>query len=76
MADVDRCVYCGVEIPEGRQVCPGCESPMTTFGVTRERLTKYVAMLERKPLEVSNRKERRKAQAEKRRRQKAEKRKP
>ena len=20
----DRCVFCGAEIPEGRQVCPGC----------------------------------------------------
>ena len=23
---VDRCVVCGVEIPEGRQICPSCES--------------------------------------------------
>lgn len=22
----NRCVFCGVEIPEGRQVCPNCES--------------------------------------------------
>ena len=26
MADADRCVTCGAIIPEGRQVCPVCES--------------------------------------------------
>ena len=23
--NVDRCICCGEIIPEGRQVCPGCE---------------------------------------------------
>lgn len=22
----NKCVFCGVEIPEGRQVCPNCET--------------------------------------------------
>lgn len=26
MADADRCVFCGEIVPEGRQVCPRCES--------------------------------------------------
>ena len=26
VTDVDRCVCCGEIIPEGRQVCPACES--------------------------------------------------
>lgn len=26
MSDADRCVCCGDIIPEGRQVCPNCES--------------------------------------------------
>lgn len=25
MADADRCVCCGIIVPEGRQVCPQCE---------------------------------------------------
>ena len=26
MGDADRCVYCGEIIPEGRLICPMCES--------------------------------------------------
>ena len=26
MEGVERCVCCGAEVPEGRQVCPSCES--------------------------------------------------
>ncbi len=25
MAGSERCLFCGAEIPEGRQVCPDCE---------------------------------------------------
>lgn len=24
----DRCLYCGEIIPEGRQICPGCEDAL------------------------------------------------
>lgn len=27
----DRCIVCGVIIPEGRQVCPNCESKLKTM---------------------------------------------
>lgn len=26
---MNTCICCGVEIPEGRQVCPNCEAPGT-----------------------------------------------
>lgn len=25
MAEIDTCVCCGEEVPEGRQVCPSCD---------------------------------------------------
>jgi predicted nucleic acid-binding Zn ribbon protein len=27
MADAERCLMCGIIIPEGRQVCPACGAP-------------------------------------------------
>ncbi|MBP3391913.1 MAG: hypothetical protein J6L76_03900 [Clostridia bacterium] len=30
MNDVDICVCCGVPVPEGRMICPNCESDQQT----------------------------------------------
>jgi hypothetical protein len=30
--DADRCACCDEIIPEGRQICPGCESNVTKVG--------------------------------------------
>lgn len=35
----DRCIVCGSEIPEGRQVCPICESE----GLKHNRIAKSAA---------------------------------
>lgn len=29
MSDVERCIYCGQAIPEGKQICPDCELSIT-----------------------------------------------
>ena len=31
MSNVDRCICCGEIIPEGRQICPICESDPTNI---------------------------------------------
>lgn len=34
--NVDTCVFCGEIVPEGRQVCPGCEGDVTSFSDIRK----------------------------------------
>lgn len=33
-----KCLYCGVEIPEGRQICPSCELNPTVLKAENERI--------------------------------------
>lgn len=35
---MNKCVICGVEIPEGRQVCPNCDCGISPIAVYREAL--------------------------------------
>lgn len=37
MLDVDRCVYCGQAIPEGKQICPECELAISQTAPQRNR---------------------------------------
>lgn len=34
MADAEKCMFCGIPIPEGRQICPACEKK---YGVMPRR---------------------------------------
>lgn len=36
----ERCVCCGAEIPEGRQVCPICEEKAKEWHISKEVLIK------------------------------------
>ena len=36
MLMTEQCVVCGEEIPEGRQVCPKCESNMKAKGIVKQ----------------------------------------
>lgn len=36
----ERCICCGAEIPEGRQVCPTCEAEANRWHIPKEFLIK------------------------------------
>ena len=42
MSDVERCIYCGQVIPEGKQICPDCELSITRTAarIKKERYKK------------------------------------
>ena len=52
--DTDRCVSCGVVIPEGRQVCWGCErnivkigSILQSYNATKDDVVKAYEFIEK-----------------------------
>ncbi len=45
----ERCVFCGEEIPEGRQLCPACEHGAVE-ALSKPRLSDAMAMLVEKTI--------------------------